>query len=143
MKRLIVLTALLMTCNWLQAQNSKTERKGRIEAQRSAYITARIGLSQESSQSFWPVYNKYRTELESNRESSPKLGGKRQLIDDKTDIELKEFMDRRFKMVEEQLRIQKRYHQEFLKILSVRQLAKFYQAEEEFKKEIIKEIKRR
>ncbi len=124
-------------------QSQKVQRKEQIEAQRSAYVTTRIGLTNETAQAFWPVYNRYRVELDANRKSAVQMGSKKFIVDTKTDAELKDAMESRFKNEEERLKIQRKYHIEFSKILTIHQLAKFYQAEEEFKKEILKEIKRR
>lgn len=134
------------------------ERRDQIDAQRSAYITTRIGLSSVEAQKFWPIYNQRQAELEVAREihlltvREPRkvYAGKTEQVvkvplteDEWTNAHCKEMIESRFKMDEEKLRIERKYYQEFLKVISIKQVALLYKAEEEFKKEILREIKRR
>jgi len=143
MKKLVIAIALIGCQMVVYSQGRNPERREQIEAQRSAYITSRVGLSADESRSFWPVYNKMRDELDANRENYLKVIRPRVPMDSRSDAEIKEAMEARFKMEEDRLRIERRYQQEFLKVLSIRQLGKLYQAEEEFKKEVLKELRRR
>ncbi len=143
MRKIYILGAFVLISGITFSQGKNAQRKDQIEAQRSAYITSRIGLSSENSRDFWPMYDKMRDELDANRDFYLRLIKPRIPLDQRTDAEVKDAIEAKFKMEEEKLRIERKYHGEFLKVLSLRQVAKLYQAEEEFKKEVLKELRRR
>ncbi|MES2629301.1 MAG: hypothetical protein V4616_10085 [Bacteroidota bacterium] len=139
-------------------QKERAERKAQLEAQRSAYITTRLGLTTEQAREFWPVYNQYHAELVATKKLQVKKFFKKVKVmkegkeaemkviilkDDWTDAQYKETMESRFKMEEEKLKVERRYYQEFQKVLSVKQLSRLYESEEEFKREILRELKKR
>ncbi|HPQ59614.1 MAG TPA: hypothetical protein PK499_13120, partial [Flavobacteriales bacterium] len=43
------------------------ERLQEIKAQKSAYLTQKMGLTPEEAQQFWPLYNEYDGKLEALR----------------------------------------------------------------------------
>src|SRR5690554_6683127 len=43
----------------------RAEHRKKMEAQKVAYLTREMELTPEEAKSFWPVYNTYRSELES------------------------------------------------------------------------------
>lgn len=148
MKKLILLVVLVtasvstysQSANFERRQSVQTKRE-QITAQRSAFITGAMGITPEKAEIFLPVYYNYIEELRVNRKYAPKSQGF--VVEGKSDVELKTLMDGRFKMLEEELRIEKKYYLEFQRILTLQELAKLYRAEEQFKKEILNELKRR
>jgi hypothetical protein len=59
MKKLILFFAVFMALQ-LQAQGHKlSEKKEKIKAFKTAYLTAELQLTEEESKKFWPIYNAY------------------------------------------------------------------------------------
>ena len=58
-----------------------------------------------------------------------------------TDKELEQLVDNEIIFRQQELDITKKYHPQFKQILKPRKLALFYKAQEEFKKELLKQIR--
>lgn len=140
---LLIITLPLV--NYAQREQRKGILKEKIETQKIAYITNKLALTATEAQQFWPVYN----EFSDKNEELVKAFRKSNLEDRDVNVETisdKEAMD----MADEQiihaqkiLDLRKKYHAEFKKVLPAKKLLKLYQAERDFKKFLLKEIKER
>lgn len=130
------LLTFAITGAWAQ----KGERFERIHAAKVAFITDRLHLSSDQSARFWPVYDRYETEIRDLRKRF--LGkyndGQRY---PEGEPESKRFIDDNFDFQEQQLALKRRYKDEFLKILTPVQLASLYTAEREFKRLLLEKLK--
>lgn len=133
MKKLLLILLTISFCLSAEitlAQNTKREK---IESLKIAFITKKLDLSPEDSQIFWPVYNQYQKEIgdlillrrAARKDSDPDA------IDEDLDIE--------GKIVD----VRKKYRKEFARVLSPEKINQFYQAEREFREELIKQLKSR
>lgn len=133
MKKLLLILLTISFClsaDITLAQNTKREK---IESLKIAFITKKLDLSPEDSQIFWPVYNQYQKEIgdlillrrAARKDSDPDA------IDEDLDIE--------GKIVD----VRKKYRKEFARVLSPEKINQFYQAEREFREELIKQLKSR
>lgn len=86
----------------------------RIESLEVAYLTKHLDLSPEDAQKFWPVFNKYRSEVSA-------VNGNTSITDP---------LDKQQKMLD----IRKKYRTEFNKTLGQERGMKVYSAEEEFRR---------
>jgi hypothetical protein len=101
-----------------------------VNTEKKAIITEVMEFTEAEAAAFWPVYRDYEFELD-------KLGDARvALIKDyaanyetMVDARAKELMDKSFKFREDRLKLQKKYFQEFSKILSPTKAAKWAQLE--------------
>ncbi len=119
------------------------DRINRVRAQKAAYITQRLNLSVEKSQSFWPIYNEFEDKmfaLKKQRfgEGKPKHPN----IEELSDNEIQELLNSRFRHEEEVVKLKREYHEKYLKVLSIREVAMLYEAEHEFRKDLIHRLKR-
>jgi hypothetical protein len=127
MKRIL---PVLIFCSFLlslpaMSQRPQQKQGGALEAMKIAFITKRLDLSPEEAERFWPVYNKYATEV-------------RQAYiiyrDDKNEIGLDESL----------LNIRKKYSPEFSRALSSpARVNEFFRAEKDFGAFVQKEMQRR
>jgi hypothetical protein len=124
------------------ARDRQQQRREQIAAQKAAYITGRVGMTREEAEKFWPVYNQCQADLEKVKKEFREKNTRTPGVE-RTEAEIKEMMDQRFRMQEEKLKIEMRYHKEYLKLLGARNVEKLYRAEDDFKKEILREIKNR
>ncbi|GIV34738.1 MAG: hypothetical protein KatS3mg031_2273 [Chitinophagales bacterium] len=141
-------SAILLSILWgvLQAQPQKSpaDRKEQIEALRISYITQRLNLTREEAQRFWPVYNEYRSALDSlksiRREQFKKY---RDDFEGLSDKQIAEMVDNQIILRQKELDLMKKYHAEFKSLLPIKKVALLYKTEEEFKARLIREMHNR
>ncbi|HMQ75907.1 MAG TPA: hypothetical protein PKE21_07075 [Flavobacteriales bacterium] len=119
------------------------ERLQEVKAQRSAYLTQKMGLSPEESQRFWPVYNQYDKELEALRRE--RREGHRALRTDAdlTDAEAAGHIDRELASQQQELDLRKRYSGEFIKLIGARKTLELHRAERDFNRELLRRMRER
>lgn len=134
MKATLPLIAVLFLClqiGWAQ------EMKEKIEAAKIGLITQQLNLTTEQSKVFWPVYNKYTEEIQSVRKQLREI---KQGFQTKSDEQLKKDLDKVLELREKEIAIEKKYLQEFLKIINVRQVAMLHKADNMFKVMLLKRL---
>lgn len=125
MKHLFILTAWMMVLFSVKAQNADNDRGGRIEALKIAYLTKKLDLSPSEAQKFWPVYNKYISEIKNAR------------IDQRQNkVSELDAQDR-------VLNIRKKYSSEFEQAISKEKVNTFFRSEKEFGNYVQKELQER
>lgn len=121
-------------------QNTKKEE---IRAQKAAYLTANMNISESQAKAFWPVYNAFEEEMIKLRKEKRSLyKGSKKAMDftELSDKELNDFFIQRFDFEEKELKIKREYHEKFLKVLSIQQVAALYQAEIDFRRKVIQKV---
>lgn len=134
---LLIITFLFMT--YLQPIWAQ-EGKERIEAAKIGLITQQLNLTSEQSKQFWPVHNKYSEELQLIRSQQRAI---RKGFQTKSDDQLRKDLDRVIELKEKEVAIEKKYIQEFLKVINIRQVAMLYKAENMFKAMLLKRLTKR
>ncbi|NEU07765.1 hypothetical protein GZH53_05530 [Flavihumibacter sp. R14] len=119
----------------LSAQD-KSQRYEQIESLKVAYITQKLDLSTSEAEKFWPVYNNYQQELrviyKQRREARAKQkADPNNKLDNELDFESRI------------LNIRKKYKDEFSKVLPPDKVLSYFNAEREFREQMIKELKDR
>lgn len=135
---LIVLMALLSFSLTSMAQRRPQER---IQAVKVGYITNKIKLSEEQAVQFWPVYNRYEEDMMQLRKRFIK-----KFRNEKEDFREKEplsYIDNNLDFQEAVISLKRTYKDEFLKVISARQLADLYIAEKEFRQMVIQKLRER
>jgi len=135
MKKFGIIIALVISTLSALAQPQRFER---IHALKVAYLTDRIHLSSEQAQRFWPVYNTYEKELWEIRKSY-----RQQMKGNTTDNPeaAREFIDNDLGYQEAVLNLRKKYNGQFLNVISTQQLADMLQAERDFKRMLIQQMR--
>jgi len=112
------------------AQDEQTVLVDTIRANRKAFVAVNMDLDAEQAKSFWPLYDKYQSELNPIQDRTLKL------VDEYT-THFKDLGDERaVQLVQEylaaesdRLEVRRKYVPEFQKILPGRTVARFYQLE--------------
>jgi Na+-transporting NADH:ubiquinone oxidoreductase subunit NqrC len=134
--KLIIVLVLSLFSTILLAQNNLNQKKENKENRKIAFFTAKMNLNKEEAQNFWPVLNEMEAELKNLRKEN--IQGKMIIKDKKaqeiSDKELEELLDARIQIGKKQMEIKVKYHEKFKEVLPIRKVAKFYQANKEFKK---------
>lgn len=116
------------------------EAKERMEAFKIAYFTDKLQLTPEESKVFWPLYNQFEKEQESLREKYDLKGKKLELM---SDDEVEDFVMGQVQMAEDRAKIHRDYVERFKQILPIRKVAMLQQVNREFKRALLKEIRKR
>ncbi len=131
-----IIIALLTLATAVQAQPGR--RMERVRAIKVAYITDKLELTTEQSAKFWPIYNRFEDErfdivrqYRRGNVGDPAIDESLRSVDD--DIEMQEKM----------LALRKKYKDEFLKVITPKQLAALIDAEREFKRMLLQQLKER
>lgn len=149
MKTTIVylLTFVIVSCATFSAyaQPEKfQEKKEHIEALKASFITQKLNLTKEEAQKFWPVYNEYQDAKDAlHKEQREEFKNYKDRFDQLSEKELTEFVDKQIIYRQRELDIDKKYHAEFKGTLPIVKVALLYRAEQEFRREVLKEMQNR
>jgi len=144
MMSLIVILAMQINAFAQQEPNPKREqRKEKIESLRVAYITKELALTPEEAQVFWPVYNEYQAKAEASRKDFRQKYNKQTDYNFATDKEAEDFINADIKHKSEEIELMKTYYEKLKKVISVKKVAKLRKAEESFRQELLKQVKRK
>lgn len=142
MKKFILLTiiAAVAKLGFAQGPPPPGMDDEKVEALRIAFLTKYLDLSTDEAQKFWPVYNQMRAELKivMDKEMSLRSG---KSINDMKDDELVKLINAHFENEQGMLDIKRKYAEEFKKVLPLRKVAMLADAENEFKREVLKNFK--
>lgn len=124
MKHLILIVALSVgSFSVVTAQNDNRQAKGeKVQALKIAFITQKLELTTDEAQRFWPVYNRYETEIRQVMTDN-KLSG------DAIDNE------------EKVLNVKKRYKSEFIKVIGQPKTNTLFNSEREFRGVLMRQLK--
>jgi len=110
-------------------------KREKIEALRVAFITQKLNLTADESQKFWPVYNEYQDKLRTARQEFRK-----QPTVFTSDKDAQDFLDAELLLKQREFSLYKEYYDKIKKTIPVKKVAELRQAEEDFKKELLKQL---
>jgi hypothetical protein len=138
-----IVVAGVLSSSLVSAQGQENQQQGNqqidryitmlrtdLTAQKAALIVSNMHLTEAETEAFWPVYRKYNKELD-------KVGDAKVAVikdyathlDSIDDKKAKELTAKALKVEEQRLRVIKKYIGEFDKVLSAKQVARFFQLE--------------
>ncbi len=121
-----------------------SDKNEAIAAMKVSFITKKLNLTSKEAQVFWPVYNEYQDELETLRKSHRKsINSAKDDFIQLTDADIEKLVDEQITFRQNEIDLLKKYHPQFKKVLPVKKVALLYKAEEDFKRQLIKQIKGR
>jgi Spy/CpxP family protein refolding chaperone len=118
------------------------EKREKIESMKVGFITQKLNLTTEEAQKFWPVYNRYNDELEKSRKQfRGKVLEERKNIDNMTEKEAEKALEDMLAYRTSEVELTRKYTEEFKKVLPAQKVVKLFIAEQEFKRELLKQLK--
>ncbi len=135
----LILPTLILLNSFVSAQ-TKADKKEQIAAFRVAFITKELNLNSKEAQLFWPVYNEYQDKLEGLRISRRKQN-KKLAPEAMTDQEAEQFIESETDFRVNEANLQKQYYTRFKQSLPLKKVALLIKAEEDFKRELLKQLK--
>lgn len=133
--KIVILLSLFFYATILFGQT----QKDRVAELRIAFISKKLELSQSESQKFWPIYSEYTDKVRAIRKNLRK--GYKKGIDNLSDKEVEELYLLDIKSKQAETNLHTEYAAKIKEIIGTKKCVKLRVAEEEFKQEIIQNIK--
>lgn len=112
--------------------------KERMKAQRTAYITQKLELTENEAQKFWPIFNEYSAERKALKlEKSSELSLK--TSDKEAEMAINNYFDSKTK----ELELQKKYVNRFKSVLPSNKVAMLLNIQQDFSKEVMQNMRDR
>ena len=127
--------ALLLTV--LFAGRQQVSAQSRVQAVKVSFLSDRLSLTPAQAEKFWPIYNQCSEERRSLRQRY--MGGSRNASADSEDAMRQ--IDDNMEYKEQELSLQKRCNEAYLKVISPQQVASLMTAERDFRAMLLKKIK--
>lgn len=124
MKQFLLIIALLLgSFSFVKAQNNNRENRAeKVQALKIAFITQKLEFTTDEAQRFWPVYNRYETDI---RQLMMDNRGGGDAIDNEEKI----------------LNVKKRYRSEFIKVIGQTKTNTLFNSEREFRGVLMRHLK--
>lgn len=119
---------------------SNSEKQAKVKAFKIGYLTEKLSLTADEAAKFWPVYNAYHEEVVKLRKKAKNRREDFHRGPDLTDVELEEMVDQELALRQELIQLDQQFHVKVKRVLPIRKVFLLYQAERQFKKEMIKRI---
>jgi Spy/CpxP family protein refolding chaperone len=119
------------------------ERLKEIKAQKSAYITARLELTPEQAQHFWPIYNEMDDKQDALRKEMRELHKGAKGDTTLTEAAATQLLDKALRTRQKELDLEKTYSERFKNSIGAVKTLKLKKAERDFNKEVLKRFRDR
>jgi hypothetical protein len=116
-------------------------KRDKIDALRVSFINQKVNFTSQETQLFWPLYDEYNDKLENARKSFRQQYIKNTDFTALTDKEADAYINAELALKQREYELYREYFEKFKKVLPIKKVALIRRAEEEFKKELIKNIK--
>ena len=143
----ILLVAALFISQGILAQDAEqgkysNDNREKIEALKVSFLTEKMNLTPEEAQKFWPVYNQYKADMKTLKKDKRALAAdSKESFETMNDSEITALVDQKLVIDQKALDLKKKYHAEFKKILPIKKVALLYKAEDQFKSELLKQMR--
>ncbi|MDO8999356.1 MAG: hypothetical protein Q7W45_06290 [Bacteroidota bacterium] len=131
---------VVFVCMFLYSGHSFAQgSRDKVAELRVSFISKKLEMTNSESEKFWPVYNEYNDKIKAikrNLRQSYKKG-----VDNLSDGEAEELYQLDIKSKKAEAEIHEQYAEKIKAIIGAKKTVKLRVAEEEFKIEIIKNIK--
>lgn len=139
MKNIIVILILVaISMNTANAQK-RGRGKERVQALKVAIFTEELDLTAKEAEIFWPLYNEYDKKQRKIVHELRKLH--KAGMTENSDKKLESILEKRFKLQEQKLKLERTYYKKFKKILPIKKVVRISHAERKFKLVLLKKRK--
>jgi len=140
---LVIALLFMLTASFLHAQ---PQGRDKIENMHTAYLTEKLNLSPEQAKRFWPVYDQYHadlSELQKQRKTNAQIVKNAGGIDNMSDGDVQKLVSNEIDIKSRELDLHKKYVVKFQEVITLKQVAKLFIAEEQFKLYLLNQLKNR
>ena len=143
MKRntIALITGLLISTFIAGAQNQAQER---LNSYKIAFLTSRLKLTPSEAEKFWPVYNEYQEKRLEIQQERVKLNMMfNQEGSSMTDEQLLTLGDKFIELEAVEAELSMKFHQALKAVLPPVKIIRLYQAENQYRQQLLKELQER
>jgi Spy/CpxP family protein refolding chaperone len=141
-KGILIFISLLFLTTTVFAQTDLDDKMEKFQSQKIAFITNKLKLTPKEAQVFWPVYNDYDARKQEINKSRLKAVVRFQIEGEGlTEKEASELADKYINLQKQDALLAEDFNTKFKAILPATKLLKLYQAELQFKRELLKQLK--
>ena len=137
----IITITLLLIAPMLSFGQSQAAKK-KLEAAKIGLITERLGLSPDQAKQFWPVYQEFSVRKRANQ-AEFKVLKQRYNPKTSTEAETKQLIKKGQDLKQNQLNLEKEFSSKVLNVIDSKQLVSLRQAEDEFRKTLLRKLQQR
>ena len=135
---IILIIALAIPVLRLSAQNQNFEK---FSTYKVGFFTKKINLTSEEAERFWPVYNDYQKQKSQiQREKIMIIRDFNQNESTLSDNQLAEMGDKLIKYIADESSLAVSFHKKVKEILPPEKVIRYYQAENQYKIQLLKEL---
>jgi hypothetical protein len=139
-KLTLLLPLLLLMGTAATAQGIRKEMRERMEQFRKEYLTEAMALDEATAQKFWPIDERHSAERQAIKKQ---VGELMTGMVAKSDAQLEQDMANMLELKEKEVQLDKQFYNEMKAVLSIRQLAAYYLAEQRLKQELLQRLRQR
>ncbi len=132
---------LLLCIVTFAALAQPTSKRDKIEALRVSFINQKVDFTSQEAQLFWPLYNEYNDKMSLLKKTFRQQFKNNTAIDFVTDKDAELYLLAELTTKQKELDLYKEYYDKFKKVMPIKKVALLRKAEDDFKKELIKNIK--
>ncbi len=144
MSKNILIALTLLLCSFALAAQPGRGRAGfeRVEAEKIAFFTTFINLSSQEARAFWPVYDDFQRQKNQLVQERQSLSGHfERHRESLTDDESEKIADRYIEIQMKEAGLQMEFHEKLKDILPPGKVMRFYQAENEFRMQLLRRVR--
>jgi hypothetical protein len=143
MKKILLILFLSTGLSLLAQQTDDNEetKHEKIEVLKIGFITEKLALTSKEAELFWPIYNKFEQEIKTVRRKQRELTKAFKLKAKPNEQEADKYINEQLLLKQIEIDAIKKYIPEFKKILPTVKVAKLLSIEQEFKIQLLKNIK--
>lgn len=125
----------------LSAVAQPVSKRDKIDALRVSFISSKVTLTNQETQLFWPLYNEYNDKADNLKKSFRQQFIRDMDYNTASDKEAEAYLVAELTLKQKEYELSKEYYEKFKKVVPIKKIALIRRAEEDFKKELIKNIK--
>jgi len=114
--------------------------KEQIKVEKIAYITTNMNFTVEEAQKFWPVYNQFENQRDAIMSQRRQYMRKCDEVAALSDTEASEILTKLVELNKQEIEMVNLYQKELTKILTNKQVLKYYQIEHNFRTHLLHKI---
>lgn len=138
----IIIIACLLSSGWLFGQRNIDLNNPKIEQLKIGFLTERMELTTKEAQQFWPLYNEYNQQMRLIKgKTRLKMEEIKLSVGSAPDKELENLADELISYKLKEGKVFENYYPKFKSILPIEKVLRFYWAEEEFPRWVLKQIR--
>jgi Spy/CpxP family protein refolding chaperone len=143
MKTILSYTFLLLLCSSVSFAQPKQGKRDRIKALKIAFISDELALTSQEAEKFWPIYNAFEDkQFELQYEKMKSYMNRIETdIGKLSENEATKLLIEMEKTEEELFQLRKKFNQELKTVLSAQKIVKLHKAEEDFRKNLLKQFR--